>query len=619
MKKILTIMAAMTVMMPMNAVTRMDSLAIDEVVVTGTRNQTDVRYLPLTITTIRRDQIEQRYEQSLLPLLSEQTPGLFVTSRGMMGYGMSTNAAGGIKIRGIGGSPSTDVLILIDGHPQFMGLMGLSLADAYQSFLAERVEIVRGPSSVLYGSNAMGGVINIITRKNVVDGIKNHIRLSAGSYGTVTSDYTGMLKEGKLNAILAGSYNRTDNQRSNMSFDQASGYAKMGYDFTHQWRLSADLNITHFNSSNPGTVSKPMIDNDMHITRGMTSATLTNNYKNTSGALTYFYNWGHHKINDGHEIGKSPKDYLFYSDDKMTGINWYQNTHLFEGNRTTVGFDYLHTEGKAWNAADNGTDTYLADKKADEVAGYVDLRQTLMSFLTFDAGLRFDHHSISGNQWIPQIGMSVILPANAEFKALVSKAFRNPTFKDLYMFKSKNPDLSPESMMNYEMSFHQVLMEGGLKYGASLFYIDAKNMIETVMNNGTPQNQNTGKMKNWGIETELTYQINSHLSANVNYSYLNTDKILTAAPKHKFYAGADYRYQRWSMAGGVQWIYDLYTSESSSDKENFTLVNLRVSYHAQKWITLYIKGENLLAQGYEINKGFPMPRATFMGGTDISF
>src|SRR5574344_3128208 len=175
--------------LPLWAENRMDSLSINDIVVTGSRNKTDIRYLPLSISAVDRSQIENRYEQSLLPLLTEQVPGLFVTDRGIMGYGLSTNAAGGIKIRGIGGSPSTDVLILIDGHPQFMGLMGHSLADAYQSFLAERVEIVRGPSSVLYGSNAMGGVINIITRKNVVDGIKNHIRLSAGSYGTVTSEY----------------------------------------------------------------------------------------------------------------------------------------------------------------------------------------------------------------------------------------------------------------------------------------------------------------------------------------------------------------------------------------------------------------------------------------------
>lgn len=94
---------------------------IDEVVVTGTRNETDVRHLPMTISVVGRQQIEKRYEPSLLPLLTEQVPGLFTTSRGIMGYGVSTGAAGGMSLRGIGGSPTAGLLVLIDGHPQYMG------------------------------------------------------------------------------------------------------------------------------------------------------------------------------------------------------------------------------------------------------------------------------------------------------------------------------------------------------------------------------------------------------------------------------------------------------------------------------------------------------------------
>ena len=144
-------------------------VALGEVVVTGTRNETDVRHLPMTVSVINREQIEQSNEPSLFPLLTENIPGLFTTSRGMLGYGVSGGAAGGMSLRGIGGAPqpgvpTTGVLVLIDGHPQYMGLMGHPISDAYQSMLAERVEVLRGPASVLYGSNAMGGVINIVTQ-----------------------------------------------------------------------------------------------------------------------------------------------------------------------------------------------------------------------------------------------------------------------------------------------------------------------------------------------------------------------------------------------------------------------------------------------------------------------
>ena len=99
-------------------------------------------------------------------------------------------------LRGVGGSsPNAGVLVLIDGMPQYAGLYGHSIADAYQTMLAERVEVLRGPASALYGSNAMGGVVNIVTRQMKEDGAKSHIRLSAGSYGTVQGELTQRIRK----------------------------------------------------------------------------------------------------------------------------------------------------------------------------------------------------------------------------------------------------------------------------------------------------------------------------------------------------------------------------------------------------------------------------------------
>ena len=98
--------------------TTQHQLDIDEVVVTGSRIATDRRLLPMTISVLDRDQIESDNRPSLLPTLAEQVPGLFITSRGVMGYGVASGAAGGISVRGVGGSPTTGVMVLIDGHPQ---------------------------------------------------------------------------------------------------------------------------------------------------------------------------------------------------------------------------------------------------------------------------------------------------------------------------------------------------------------------------------------------------------------------------------------------------------------------------------------------------------------------
>ena len=152
---------------------------IDEVVVTGTRNQTDIRHLPMTISTINRAKLTESNRTSILPTLTEQVPSLFVTSRGVMGYGVSGGAAGGINLRGISGG-SGQLMVLIDGHPQYMGIFGHPIADVYQTLMTDKVEVLRGPASVLYGSNAMGGVINIVTRKLQEDGVKTDANVGNG-------------------------------------------------------------------------------------------------------------------------------------------------------------------------------------------------------------------------------------------------------------------------------------------------------------------------------------------------------------------------------------------------------------------------------------------------------
>ena len=119
----------------------------------------------MSVSIVGEGEIRNRLEPSLLPLLTEEVPGLFITQRGTMGYGVSRRCCRRNEYPRNRWNSTSGLLVLIDGHPQFMGLMGHPLADSYQSVMTEQVEVVRGPASVLYGSNAMGGVINIITRK----------------------------------------------------------------------------------------------------------------------------------------------------------------------------------------------------------------------------------------------------------------------------------------------------------------------------------------------------------------------------------------------------------------------------------------------------------------------
>ena len=607
-----------------------DSLSVNrslgELVVTGTRDETDVRHLSQTVSVIDRSVIEQSLQPSLLPVLTEQVPGLFVTSRGVMGYGVSDGAAGGISLRGLSGG-SGRLMVLIDGHPQYAGIFGHPISDSYQSLLADRVEVLRGPASVLYGSNAMGGVVNIVTRKMHEDGVKTDLHAGYGSYNTLETELTNRIRKGRFSSVVSGSYNRTDGHRGNMQFEQYGGYAKLGYELADNWGTYADVNVTHFNATYPGPVSAPLLEGDQRITRGVVSFALENKYERTSGALSVFYNWGKHWINDGYtpSAGESPQDGRFNSFDNMMGVSLYQSAQFFKGNRITFGFDWFRYGGEAWTeyvkGENAGTRSDLVDKYENEVAGYVDFRQDISRWLTLNAGLRVDHHSRVGTEWIPQAGVAFHLPKDMELKASATKGFRYPILREMYMFPPQNPDLKPESMWNYEIAFSQQLFGGRLHYGLNLFYIDGKNLIMTLPNpNGGMLNQNSGAIDNAGVELQAAYRINRCWSVDANYSYLHMKSPVIAAPEHKLYAGTNFTKGRWNVSSGIQYIAGLYTAVGDNPQtEDFVLWNVRGSFRATEWLSVWARGENLLAQRYEINAGYPMPKATFEGGVHLEF
>ena len=223
---------------------------------------------------------------------------------------------------------------------------------------------------------------------------------------------------------------------------------------------------------------------------------------------------------------------------------------------------------------------------------------------------------MSGTEWVPQAGVVIRPLENGEIKSMVSKGFRNPTMREMYLYPPSNEELEPERIWNYELSWRHRLLGGSLTYGANLFYIKGDNMIQTV----NRKNVNTGEIENYGLELEAQYRINNHWAVNTNHSFLHMEKPIIAAPTYKGFLGANCAYGKWSIVAGLQYINGLYTAVGDDEqKENFCLLNATVNYTLCKNIGLWLRGENLLAQHYEINLGYPMPCATFMGGVNVSF
>ena len=128
-----------------------------------------------------------------------------------------------------------------------------------------------------------------------------------------------------------------------------------------------------------------------------------------------------------------------------------------------------------------------------------------------------------------------------------------------------------------------------------------------------------GRIENYGVELTARYRAARSLAFSGNYSWLHMEYKILAAPQHKLYAGIDFIRPRWSVSTGVQYVRGLYTDLKAPGTEQFVLWNLRASWQASSVVELFARGENLLAQDYEINAGYPMPRATVFGGVNLRF
>ena len=337
--------------------------------------------------------------------------------------------------------------------------------------------------------------------------------------------------------------------------------------------------------------------------------------------MKFFYNWGRHRINDGYGAGEEPRDYRFNSKDRMLGVSWYQSAGLWRGSRLTAGIDWQRFGGRAWNRfTADGREEPIVDQAEDEIAGYADFRQSL-GRLTVDAGVRIDHHTRTGTEGVPQAGISLRAARDGALKAMVSKGFRNPVLRELYMFGVKNPDLKPERLWNYELSWTQRLAGGSVSYGVNLFYIKGEDIIRRGRADGRNILLNQARIENWGAEADAAWHIGGGWSVNANYSWLRMEYPVPASPEHKLYAGGDFGKGRWSVSTGVQYIAGLYTA-AAPDPEvreaGFVLWNLRASLRVNRLLTIFVRGENLLAERYEINAGYPMPRATVFGGLKLN-
>ena len=585
-----------------------DSVQLNDVVVTGSKTGISRKVVPLSVSQISQKEIESTGQMNILPALNTFVPGIFVTERNILGFGVSSTGAGAITMRGISSSPNTDVLVLVDGNPQYQGIFGHPLADAYVSSDVEKVEIIRGPASILYGSNAMAGVINIITKKQKEDGFKINL---GGSYGSFnTQKYFGTIgyKKDKLSAFASVNHDQSDGIRANTDFNITNGYAKVGYELSKQFSAIGDFSIAKFNANDNGPVNLPAVPFNTDITRGKTSLSIDNKFENSEGGFKIYHNFGTHILSSH-----------FYSNDNNTGIMLFQTFKLKSGTNITTGFEYKNFGGIANDSAINK----YVNKSINELAVYAYAQQTLFEKLTVSAGLRLENNSIFGNELIPIGGLTYNLSDVTTFKASVSKGFRSPTIMELYLY-APNPALQPERMVNYEISWLQSLLNNKLNLELTAFKVKGDNLIQVVAPPFPAKRQNVGSFDNQGIEFSVKYAVCKNLFLHANYSYLNLSKPVIAAPRQQVNISANYTYKIWNLNVSTQYIEKLYVYNASNPfaptiqtTPDYFLLNARLSARPLKQLEIFVDGNNLTNTQYQINWGYPMAGINFNIGFNV--
>ena len=603
---------------------------LGEVVVTGSNQATSRNLLPYTVAIVNSRQLEATGKTQLLSALSGEVPSLFVSQRNIFGFGVSNGGSGGIKIRGVGGSPTNAILMMVDEQPQFAGLYSHPVADFYETEYVDHVEVLRGPGSVLYGSNAMGGVINVITKQARQDGVHTTLSTQYGSYNTWQSSITNMVRKGKFSSLVSLGYDRTDGLQDHFDFKQASLYAKVGYDVAKNWSLFADYSLMNFIGNDPIYAKlRNAESNDIYhqnVTRGEASVTLSNQYaaSATNGAVRIYYSYGNHYIDDPNH---------FHSLDDRFGILAYQNFSPWKMATATVGFDFNTYTGKipmsgghAYGDGSRPAQMQTIDRKSiTEYSPYITLQQALFKgILTLNGGLRMANSDRFGSHWLPQVGFAVHPGDDWTLKASLAKGYRNPSFREMYLYAVANPDLNPESMMNYEATIAKHFSRY-LSMDVTAYFSEGSNLIQTASvptadGGTTNRNMNTGSFINKGIEVSAQSHPLDVLSIRASYSFMHTSlSNLTAAPKNQYFLGIGWQaLKKLSMDAELKGVGELYVADNV-ERQNYALLGLHLTYKPVKSLDIFAHFDNIANVKYQINYGYEMPGFTAMGGVKVRF
>jgi outer membrane cobalamin receptor len=550
--------------------------------------------------------ISRTTARTVIDAVEDLSPAIFVTRRGVMGYGISTNGTGQISIRGVGGSPNTDVLMVVDGRPDFQGEMGHPLPDFYSLSDAGNIRVIEGPASVLYGSNAMGGAIEVQPREPK-EGAEFELTSSLGSFMTGQHRLYAGIRHGRGLYTFSSGINHTDGDRAYSAYRSQDGSLGSDYRLSSVWRASIHGNYGHFYVQDPGALGEGTSKRTYAtVGRGGFSADLANSTSVLSGYVRLYSTWGHNFIglND-----------TFRSTDRMTGGRVYQTWTLPHDVAMDFGADLVNYGGLA--RLYGGTD-YGGEHQINDDAGFVRVHWAPTIKSLFNAGVRYQANSQFGSITVPEFGALWHATGRTTFSGAISRGFRNPTIRELYMY-SPNPDLEPEEEWNYQATA-QARLTSKMAAWTTFYYTNMRNQIETLGSYPNVQRLNGGQAINKGVETSLRWAILRRLNATGGYAYLRSTNLAALVPGNKANLALDADLKRAFLHVSVQAVGKRYTTTTHTVQlGGYAEASLKLSVPVTSRLNFFGTADNLFDKQYQVLTGYPMPGINGAGGFVLHF
>lgn len=571
------------------------------ILVTATKTEHSLGDVPVAAEVITKEEIKAKNIKNVQDVLSYLSGFQVTRSSGSWGN------KGNVQIQGLG---SEHALILVDGQKYHSGHGGTDIHSIPVN-MVEKIEVVKGPASALYGSDAIGGVVNIITKSALARRPNFSISGGYGSRNTQVYEGTGSFSKGKFGSSLNFTRRQSDGISPDTDkYDENIIQGSLEYAFTPDIKLSL----------------KPYYSEQKMKYQERTQKRL---------ALNSQFEWKPDDLSKFNFRG-SIFDYKHQTADKKS--NWETNNYEIELNYSRVVFN-KHILIGGYHLQKENIDDEGKEYEADQtIHSFFIQDESIFGPLTAVLGTRVDHHDRWGTEINPKLNVMYKITENIKLRAFVGKAFRSPPLVRLYgdnwsmgpYLVKANPDLKPEKSIGYQIGT-EIRFSSHVLTSLSFFRNDVKDLISyRIERRGRPPWnmywENVNEAVTQGVEVNLTSKIMSNLTGKIGYTFLdtedkNTGNELVYRPKHTLKLTMNWKIP--AIGSNIN-LGGLYFGKRFGDRENteiydpYIVINLSLTKDITRYGRLFLRIDNVFNKK-EVLDEYDIHGTQFFGGLELRY